>query len=70
MSTWLFKCLEMNVAVVEDLPCEQAELYLHSLFMCHVFLPWGHLFALMCNANASLIGIWHSITQSNTITQC
>lgn len=62
-----------HVVVGEALPCEQAPLYLHVLFVCHVF---GLIsFALMCNANASLVRNWHSkcyliITQSNTITQC
>lgn len=38
----------------EALPREQAPLYLHSLFVCHVFCLRVISFALMCNANASL----------------
>lgn len=45
--------------VGEALPCEQAPLYLHSLFVCHVFCLRVISFALMCNANESLIGNWH-----------
>lgn len=70
-SVWKWRHFVMG----EALPCELAPLYLHSLFVCHVFCLRVISFALMCNANASLIGNWHSkcyliITQSNTITQC
>lgn len=70
-SVWKWR----HFVVGEALPCEQALLYLHSLLVCHVFCLRVISFALMCNANASLIGNWHSkcyliITQSNTITQC